>query len=506
MSVLAARYLVNSIMGSATEDMFYMENGTGLRNCTVRGLSGTLGSANSYGTKRPTAGAFVSLNPSWGPADTRAWISTRSPYVQNVTTFGTKCIGMKVDGDIHAGGNDSIVANDFTQILDQGIGAWVTNLGRAELVSVFSYYGHIGYLAENGGKIRGTNGNSSYGDFGCVAEGVDLTETPVEAFVDNRSFDALVGATITDNNNIIALEYTNAGRDYNVSTTTFSLSGDGYGVTGLTPVVNTGGLMEVRMTGTTSTFGGADYKFATNTPQAGDTTSITLSNTDTALSAAYTGMAIFITGGKGAGQYGYVDAYNSGTKVATVKKYSDNTAGWDQIVSGRAIESALDNTTVYSVEPRVNVSAPQNDGSTAVETALCRAKVADGKISEVRIIHPGKSYTAPPTITFTDPNNTADAPLEAFIGDGVLAQPSFTSRGTGFTTLSATVADAGTEKNITGVAFTENPYAHTLLTANKEYVKDEVNAWVANQVSTVGGTLWGGFIYDATKLETDTGL
>ena len=54
---------------------------------------------------------------------------------------------MKVDGDIHAGGNDSIVANDFTQILDQGIGAWVTNLGRAELVSVFSYYGHIGYLA-----------------------------------------------------------------------------------------------------------------------------------------------------------------------------------------------------------------------------------------------------------------------------------------------------------------------------------------------------------------------
>ena len=506
MSVLAARYLVNSIMGSATEDMFYMENGTGLRNCTVRGLSGTLGSANSYGTKRPTAGAFVSLNPSWGPADTRAWISTRSPYVQNVTTFGTKCIGMKVDGDIHAGGNDSIVANDFTQILDQGIGAWVTNLGRAELVSVFSYYGHIGYLAENGGKIRGTNGNSSYGDFGCVAEGVDLTETPVEAFVDNRSFDALVGATITDNNNIIALEYTNAGRDYNVSTTTFSLSGDGYGVTGLTPVVNTGGLMEVRMTGTTSTFGGADYKFATNTPQAGDTTSITLSNTDTALSAAYTGMAIFITGGKGAGQYGYVDAYNSGTKVATVKKYSDNTAGWDQIVSGRAIESALDNTTVYSVEPRVNVSAPQNDGSTAVETALCRAKVADGKISEVRIIHPGKSYTAPPTITFTDPNNTADAPLEAFIGDGVLAQPSFTSRGTGFTTLSATVADAGTEKNITGVAFTENPYAHTLLTANKEYVKDEVNAWVANQVSTVGGTLWGGFIYDATKWETDTGL
>ena len=61
-------------------------------------------------------------------------LSNKSPYVQNVTTFGTGCIGLKVDGDLHAGGNDSIVANDFTQIISDGIGAWVTNLGRAELV------------------------------------------------------------------------------------------------------------------------------------------------------------------------------------------------------------------------------------------------------------------------------------------------------------------------------------------------------------------------------------
>ena len=31
----------------------------------------------------------------------------------------------------------------------------------------------LGILAETGGKIRATNGNLSYGDFGCVAEGVD---------------------------------------------------------------------------------------------------------------------------------------------------------------------------------------------------------------------------------------------------------------------------------------------------------------------------------------------
>ena len=505
-SVLYARWFANSVNGSALEDMFYLENGTGLRNCTVKGLTGVLSAANSYGTKRPTAGAFCSLNPSWGPDDEDAWIITRSPYVQNVTTFGTKCIGLKIDGDLHNGGNDSIVANDFTQILDEGIGAWVTNLGRAELVSVFSYYGHIGYLAENGGKIRATNGNSSYGDFGTVAEGVDLTEIPITAFVDNRNFDAVVTNTITNNNEIIAIEYANAGRDYVVNNTTISLSGDGYGITGLTPTISTGGVMEIRLTGDSTTFGGADYLSATNTPQSGDTTTITLSNTDTALSAAYVGMGVFLTGGLGAGQYGYIDTYNAGTKVATVRKYSDGQSGWDQIISGRAIEAALDNTTVYSVEPRVVISAPGNDGSTATAQALARAKVTDGKISEVRIIHPGASYTAAPTVTFTDPNNTQDAPLEVFIGDGVLNQPAFASRGTGWTTLSVTIDDSGNEQNITGVSFTENPYAYTLLTANKEFIKDEVIAWINNQVTNnPTSTLWNAFSYDQDKWEGDVG-
>ena len=501
-SVLNGRWFSNAVNGSTLEDMFYLENGTGLRNCTLKGLSGVLSAANAYGTKRPTAGAYTSLNPSWGPDDSSAWITTRSPYVQNVTTFGTSAVGLKVDGDLHNGGNDSIVANDFTQVISEGIGAWVTNLGRAELVSVFSYYAHMGYLAENGGKIRATNGNSSYGDFGTVAEGVDLTENPIEAFVDNRAFDAVVTNTITDNNQIIAIEYANAGRDYVIANTTISLSGDGYGVTGLAPTINTGGVMQIRLTGDDSTFGGADYRSASNTPQSGDTTSITISNTDTALSPAYVGMAVFLTGGTGAGQYGYIDTYNAGTKVATVKKYSDNTAGWDQIVPSIAIEATLDNTTVYSIEPRVVVSAPAGDGSTSVATALLRAKVTDGKISEVRIINPGAGYVTPPTITFTDPNNTADAPFEVYIGDGVLGQPAMASRGTGYTTLTVSISDTGFEQDITGVTFTENPFAYDLLTQNKEFIKDEVIAWIDNEVTNqTNPSLWTAFNYEKTKWE-----
>ena len=56
----------------------YMRNGTGLRNCTTSGLTGTLGAANSYGTKRPTAGAYVSLDPGYNPYDTRVHITNKS--------------------------------------------------------------------------------------------------------------------------------------------------------------------------------------------------------------------------------------------------------------------------------------------------------------------------------------------------------------------------------------------------------------------------------------------
>ena len=40
-------------------------------------------------------------------------------------------------------------------------------------------------------------------------------------------------------------------------------------------------------------------------------------------------MKLIITGGAGVGQYGLIDTYNSGTKVATVIKETDGTAGWD---------------------------------------------------------------------------------------------------------------------------------------------------------------------------------
>ena len=494
MAIRAGRLYANSVSGSTLENMFFVRNGTGLRNCTVSGLNGTLGVANSFGTKRPTAGAYVSLDPGWGPAHEDVWVKNKSCYVQNVTTFGTGCIGLKIDGDLHAGGNDSVVANDFTQVLSDGIGVWVTNLGRSELVSVFSYYGHIGYLAENGGKIRATNGNSSYGDFGCVAEGVDATETPITGFVDNKAGQALVANVTTDGERVLTLEYLNAGRDYDLGggTANIAITGEGYNLGTVTPVYRTGGVMEVRMLETQtspSNLGGADYKFVSNNAQIGNATQITISNTDTNTSGALVGLGIFIKAGLGAGQYAYIDTYNSGTKVATVRKYSDGTAGWDHLL-GESILNLLDSTTAYEIEPRITFSAPTGDGSSSSIKALGRATVVDGKISQIRIWEPGQGYLTAPTITITDPNNTTNAPTQVRIGDGVLAQPTYAGstnagRGQAFETASATVTATLTETNITGITL-NNPIrvtasgGHTIQQGSKVKITEVVGTIQVN--------------------------
>ena len=365
-SRLAARYYSNAVNGSLEEDMYYLRNGTGIRNQTLQGLTGDLLAPNVYGTSRVSAGAYCSLDPGWGPDDFRTWIVGRSPYVQNVTTFGYAAIGQKIDGALHNGGNDSIVSNDFTQVISDGIGAWVTNNGRAELVSVFTYYAHVGYLAENGGRIRGTNGNNSYGDFGSVAEGFDATETPILCEVDNKAFSATVGKVTTDGiNEVLQFEYDNAGTDY--TELAWSISGGGSGAEVEQDDFRDQAVFQVRLLDNIDdstnapeadgNLGGSGYISNANTAQAGTTSSLTLAATDDEITGAYVGMKLIITAGTGTGQYGIVATYTAGTKIATVNKESTGAAGWDHFVPGTAIV-APDASSTYVVEPRVSFTAP----------------------------------------------------------------------------------------------------------------------------------------------------
>jgi hypothetical protein len=336
----------------AIKDMFYVRNGCGIRNMTLRGLLGGMGQANVYGTKRPTGGAFVSLDPGSGTSDTSVQITTKSPYVQNVTNFGQGCTGLKIDGSLHNGGNRSIVANDFTQIISDGIGVWCTGHNSlTELVSVFTYYSHCGYLAEAGGKIRATNGNTSYGNFGCVAEGYDTTEIPIAGTVNNRNQAAqIVSAFIGEaTNKFLRLEFSNAGQNYTGAT--FAFSGSGLGAIAVADEYRDGGIYEARITGTDYEAGGLGYITSANQAQAGNTQTITLASNDQKTFDNYYGMRLIITSGTGVGQYGYIAYYNAVSKVATIAKES-------VAAITSSATSSVNNTIAVSSTAGLSVGSP----------------------------------------------------------------------------------------------------------------------------------------------------
>jgi hypothetical protein len=411
-SRFVSRYYTNAVLGSLEEDMFYLRDGTGLRDQTLADLSGDLTPRNAFGTSRVTAGAYASLDPGWGPDDFRTWIISRSPYVQGLTTFGNAAIGQKIDGALHNGGNDSIVSNDFTQVISDGIGAWVANNGRAELVSVFTYYSHIGYLSTEGGRIRGTNGNNSYGDFGSVAEGFDDRETPDTAVVDNIfQFKATIGSVATNGSALLAFEFNNAGLDY--TEVEYNLLGGGISGAVETDEFRDGGTYQVRLLENApenedGEFGGRDYLTNSSTAQGGSSTSLTLAAVDAESSTAYPGMRILLTGGAGAGQTGIIDTYNNGIKVATILKELDDVAAGSFVngVKYRIISLGTTNfTLIGALTNTLGTIFTASGAGTGTGVALELASGWDHLVAGTTIVTPDASstYIIEPALTFTSP-------------------------------------------------------------------------------------------------------
>ena len=363
-TLLSAKRYANAITGSQNDDLFYMRDTTGLRDMTTGGLGGVLNPPGVFELyQKPTGGALVSLDPGWGPDDSRTWITKRSPYIQGVTNTGTGCVGMKVDGALHNGGNRSMTANDFTQVLSDGIGAWITNNARAELVSVFTYYCQIGYFAEDGGIIRAANGNNSYGKYGSIADGTDDTEIPQVVAAFNRSNEAIVQEAFAGGagDELLIFEYANAGEEY--ISASAAVIGAGANASVEYTDFRDGGVFEARLVSAdgSSKSGGAGYLrrqgSAQVTPDASST--IKAASTETIqFFAEIEDMRITVTGGTGVGQYGYISAYEFSSKEITVKRDSDNVLGWDHIIPGTPLVAAFDLTTRYRIEPRILFAEP----------------------------------------------------------------------------------------------------------------------------------------------------
>ena len=134
------------------EDLFYVGNGNYIAEMSFRGsLPGK---------------AVVSFDP------TKPRYITQSPYVQNCTNFIPDSIGLRVDGSAAMGPIKSMVLDSYTQYNQGGIGASITNQGYAQLVSLFTICDEIAVYCGSGGGCDLTNSNSSFGDYGLVADGV----------------------------------------------------------------------------------------------------------------------------------------------------------------------------------------------------------------------------------------------------------------------------------------------------------------------------------------------
>jgi hypothetical protein len=114
--------------------------------------------------------------------------SGQSPYLLNCTNFITNSIGMKIDGSKVIGPFKSFVCDSFTQYNQNGVGCSITNEGYAQLVSLFSINNDESIFCGSGGQCDITNSNSSFGNYGLVADGVGP-----------RNFTGIVSATSTVN-------------------------------------------------------------------------------------------------------------------------------------------------------------------------------------------------------------------------------------------------------------------------------------------------------------------
>ena len=138
---------------NANQDLFYVGNGDYIAEMS---FTGSLDSGK----------AIFAFNPS------QVGYFNQSPYVQNCTNFIPNSIGLKIDGKNAIGPLKSMVVDSYTQYNQGGIGVSITNEGYAQLVSIFTICDDIAIFCGSGSACDLTNSNSSFGNYGLVADGV----------------------------------------------------------------------------------------------------------------------------------------------------------------------------------------------------------------------------------------------------------------------------------------------------------------------------------------------
>jgi hypothetical protein len=284
---------------------------------------------------------------------------------------------MKIDGSKAIGPTKSMVTDSFTQYNANGIGVSITNEGYAQLVSLFTICNDTAVYCGSGAACDLTNSNSSFGNFGLVAEGVGpkkytgiITQA---AGVDSFTF-ALDLNTPT-------LNVTNAVYD---------------NVTGLTTITvdtnhnfNVGMGVSISGLGFTCTSGPGIATFPSG--NSGYVFEVVDIPTSTSFSA-YVGVSTLS------------HTYDSGgtVNINAVRPFDGQAIYFGELyytVDGITITSG---GSGYTGNATVTIGSPSEDWSVP---ATAVAEVFNGQVVNVEMISNGRGYgSTPPTVTFSSPN------------------------------------------------------------------------------------------------------
>jgi hypothetical protein len=355
---------------NAGQDLFYVANGNYIAEMSYTG------------TMNPGQGIF-SFNPD------QVGYFNQSPYIQNCTNFIPNSIGMKIDGKYAIGPTKSMVVDSYTQYNQGGIGVSITNEGYAQLVSIFTIANDIAIFTGSGGACDLTNSNSSFGNFGLVADGVgplkytgiisatsDANSDTFTLFLDaptlgvqTASYDNVTGiltvTTSADHNFNVGMGVTISGLEFSCP------SGPGI-VT--YPSGNFGYIFEVAAVGAANSF------------------------------SAYVGTSTL------------PHTYQSGGTVAVniIRPFDGQVVYFDELYFTVNKIRITNPGSGYNSAPEITISNPSTVNDWGVG-ATAAPEMTNGSVLAVETISNGRGYTTVPTVTFAAPDvgiNTATGVAE----------------------------------------------------------------------------------------------
>ena len=151
--------------------LFRMSNATVLQDLVMDGMGGYTPGSPAYKPENATiGGTYLALNAA-------SAVSTKSPYIYNVTSFGNGATGAVLDGSLHSSGNRSMLFHTYTAVHSDGLGILLKANANAEMISTFTYYCTVGFACLGGSKIRSLNSSNAYGEYAVYSAGFDTGES-----------------------------------------------------------------------------------------------------------------------------------------------------------------------------------------------------------------------------------------------------------------------------------------------------------------------------------------